>query len=361
MKIKHLLATSFLMATIGTSVFADSPVQTNDFTDISGHWGENYIQSAVDKGFFNGKSAGIFAPNDQITRAEFIVVINQMVGAGMAEVAEDAPWYEAHFLAAKNWFLIPESFTLENVTEPITREEMACMLIMAVGEYYFAPVEGNAQNLSDYEEISSEYASYVTQAVESGLMSGMGEGEFAPLNNATRAEAATVVVGVADKYFPEIVEFDNALSAAFTEVLQQSRSAEEAEYIPAFGSMTNPTWMAVEGLFGFDNSQVSGFSMAVSQMMVQAYCVAIVQPVEGQEDAVLAGFDSFKSAKMNDFNNYLMDQYEIAENPVVLTMEDGTLVFVMSEHAEEIAANIQENLENLGDLSGVGDMGVLPI
>lgn len=340
MKLKQLLASTLILGTLSATVWADTSVSDGRFTDISGHWGENYIMKAVERGFFDGKSAELFVPNDSITRAEFIVVMNQLVGVELKEVPEGSPWYQGYFEGAKDWFLLPDAFTLDNVTEPITREEIACMLIKTVGEYMFAPVEGNSEGLTDYDAISDEYADYVSQAVESGLMSGMGEGEFAPLNNATRAEAATVVVSVANKYFPEVVEFDNELCEEFTEILTELRTEEEREFIPAFGSMSNSTWLGAQGLFGFDQSQVEGFSMALSQAMVQAYCVAVVKPVEGQEEAILEGFARFQDVKMRDFANYLIDQYEIACNPFVEVLEDGTIVFVMSENAEELSQAI---------------------
>ena len=48
----------------------------NKFTDIEGHWAEAYINSAALKGWIVGDNSGKFRPDDNITRAEFITLVN---------------------------------------------------------------------------------------------------------------------------------------------------------------------------------------------------------------------------------------------------------------------------------------------
>ncbi|WP_174844512.1 chitobiase/beta-hexosaminidase C-terminal domain-containing protein, partial [Paenibacillus barengoltzii] len=45
------------------------------FTDIAGHWAEDYIMRAVEKGFVSGYPDGTFEPNNPVTRAEFTVML----------------------------------------------------------------------------------------------------------------------------------------------------------------------------------------------------------------------------------------------------------------------------------------------
>jgi len=49
------------------------------FSDISNHWAESYINSAVEKGWVSGYSDGTFKPDQYITRAEFVTFINNML------------------------------------------------------------------------------------------------------------------------------------------------------------------------------------------------------------------------------------------------------------------------------------------
>lgn len=49
------------------------------FSDLDGHWAENDINNAAVTGWVNGYEDGTFKPDDEITRAEAIALINRML------------------------------------------------------------------------------------------------------------------------------------------------------------------------------------------------------------------------------------------------------------------------------------------
>lgn len=49
------------------------------FTDIGGHWAAQYINAAAEKGWIHGYEDGTFRPNQNITRAEAMTLINSML------------------------------------------------------------------------------------------------------------------------------------------------------------------------------------------------------------------------------------------------------------------------------------------
>lgn len=56
------------------------------FTDINGAWGESYIETAFNAGVINGITTTTFAPDADVTRADFAVMIHRAIeAAGMAE------------------------------------------------------------------------------------------------------------------------------------------------------------------------------------------------------------------------------------------------------------------------------------
>jgi S-layer homology domain. len=57
----------------------------SQFNDISGHWAENYINSAALKGWIKGYPDGSFHPEAYITRAEAITLINAVLGRQVDE------------------------------------------------------------------------------------------------------------------------------------------------------------------------------------------------------------------------------------------------------------------------------------
>ena len=56
------------------------------FTDIKGHWAEKYIQRAAELGWIKGFEDGTFRPNDCITRAQAMTMINRVLN----RIPEDA-------------------------------------------------------------------------------------------------------------------------------------------------------------------------------------------------------------------------------------------------------------------------------
>ena len=60
------------------------------FSDVpDGHWASDYIVSAYLKGWIGGYPGGVFKPENQITRAEVVSVINRILGRGIR--ATDIP------------------------------------------------------------------------------------------------------------------------------------------------------------------------------------------------------------------------------------------------------------------------------
>ena len=75
--------------------------KTNDrFSDIAGHWAEAYIKLAAGNGWIKGYPDGSFRPNQSITRAETVTMINR--------VLERAPSDEDHLLSERVMLTFPD-------------------------------------------------------------------------------------------------------------------------------------------------------------------------------------------------------------------------------------------------------------
>ena len=61
---------------------------SSNFTDISGHWAEKYIERAATLGWIAGYSDGTFRPSNYITRAEAMTMINRVL-CRMPQSADD--------------------------------------------------------------------------------------------------------------------------------------------------------------------------------------------------------------------------------------------------------------------------------
>lgn len=66
-----------------------APIEGETFTDIAGAWGEGYINALSKAGVLTGYEDGSFRPEQQVTRAEAIVMINRAIGRSPNEDAID--------------------------------------------------------------------------------------------------------------------------------------------------------------------------------------------------------------------------------------------------------------------------------
>jgi hypothetical protein len=80
------------------------PGALNKFGDLIGHWAEAYVSSSVSKGWVDGYPDGTFRPEQAITRAEAMKLINRVLerkvdGAGLLE-SLTAEWTD---VSAEHW------------------------------------------------------------------------------------------------------------------------------------------------------------------------------------------------------------------------------------------------------------------
>lgn len=98
-------------------------------------------------------------------------------------------------------------------------------------------------------------------------------------------------------------------------------------------------------LLGVSKDDLSAFAMYVSAMNVQAYAVAAIYPAADKADTVMKGMQDFIDRQKQSFDQYLMDQYEIASNAKLEKLEDGTILLVMCEGQDDVFSSIKAAIE----------------
>ena len=181
----------------------DQPVQEVTFSDVpSDAWYAEYVSYLAGKGIVNGKTENTFAPDAQITRAEFVKIIAGVAGAdvsgsaasGFSDVASDA-WYAPYVAwGVKNGIINGTSATTFNPNGNITREDMATIIKRYTDFAKFTlPTDTAAADFSDSAQISSYAADAVKAMRQANIINGKGDNTFAPKDNATRAEACKML------------------------------------------------------------------------------------------------------------------------------------------------------------------------
>ena len=177
------------------------------FHDVNaGHWAVDAIAHSYARGYFKGEGEGRFAPERAITRGEFVSILGRMVGISSANTAtpfndvSSGAYYASYVAWAQSKGIV--AGTSHERFEPnraITREEMAVILdkfLASQNKSYAATGYGN---FSDGSSIAGWAKDSVNKMTRQGLLSGVGNGDFAPKGNFTRAQAAQVLYTIDTK------------------------------------------------------------------------------------------------------------------------------------------------------------------
>ena len=174
-----------------------------EYTDISGHWGEKYINFVSDRTLFGGTSPTEFSPEETMTRGMFVTVLGRMHGVDLAKYDgntgyADVPateYYAPYIQWAKSLGIMPGISDTEFAPEqPILRETMASVIAnyITAFEYKFRCYD-DAIEFTDLSGCDTATAQAIKNAQAAGIINGKGEGRFDPKGISTRAEVATVM------------------------------------------------------------------------------------------------------------------------------------------------------------------------
>jgi hypothetical protein len=172
------------------------------FPDLSGvPWAAEAIEALYKANIVNGYPGGKFEPGNSIKREEFLKMLTlalNLPGDGGENIFADVDareWYCVYVLSAyKNGIVKGKGENVFGIGDDITRQDAAVMLSRALGAENGVK---SAENLFSDDEGISDYAkAAVYRLCEKGVINGIGENMFAPLNKLTRAEAAKLIYGV---------------------------------------------------------------------------------------------------------------------------------------------------------------------
>ncbi|MFD2671350.1 alpha-amylase family glycosyl hydrolase [Marinicrinis sediminis] len=170
------------------------------FADVkAGFWAEQAIKEMAAKQIIAGVTDTMFAPGEEVTRAQFAALIARTLnlqGDGEHPFADvkDQAWYAADVSAVYQAGIVngrsKEQFAPD---ETITREEMAVMMVKAYEYAAGVTAEISSHRFGDEASISKWAADDVGKAHALDIMKGQGQNQFVPKGNATRAESAQVM------------------------------------------------------------------------------------------------------------------------------------------------------------------------
>lgn len=166
------------------------------YTDTEGHWASDVIDELSNKKIINGYSDGTFKPDNSVTRAEFIAIVNRMLGL-TTESSKYIPdisrhdWFYSDIRKAVEAGILKgneEGYVRTNDT--ITREEAVVILARA---FKVTQAPGTGIKFEDRSEVSNWARESVYTFVKYGYINGYYGNLIKPKENVKRAEVLTII------------------------------------------------------------------------------------------------------------------------------------------------------------------------
>lgn len=219
------------------------------YTDVpDGHWASEAIVRAADAGIMNGREDGSFGLGQEIKRCEFAAMLCRLMG--WETVSDTAPFNDtepgAWYAGSVNTLYAHNAAEQEAAFRPnaaITREEMAVMLVKALG-YSNLAAEAFPNPFTDLTNNSG----YISVAYDLGIVTGKSSDSFDPSGPALREEGAAMMTRLSDKYrhgLSEVHGFYAISSWSQREIAAQMDHItfgwSRLEYAPDTGAYLNTT------------------------------------------------------------------------------------------------------------------------
>lgn len=189
--------------------------------DVKDHWAEKVILEWTNNGLARGYPDNTFKPNNHITRAEFMNLVNNAFlftkeeSIEFADVQEDKWYYSAIKRAKAAGYITGFPDGTIKPENPITRQEVAAIIARIL-------------NLEKYEEGGEAFVDkdkftwskgYIGAVTKEKYMVGYPDGSFKPTRYISRAEAIYALDNVLKKTAPEIIAKQDFLGITYIQLL----------------------------------------------------------------------------------------------------------------------------------------------
>ncbi|QAT42028.1 S-layer homology domain-containing protein [Aminipila luticellarii] len=170
------------------------------------HWADQYLNNLVSQQIMRGDDEGNLYPDNSITRAEFVAMMNRAFGysqkgsVSFNDVPEEAWYYDDIGIAKKQGYFTGIYPDTAGPDKPLKREEAVTMLCRALK---IEGVQSDSLQFSDSRTFSSWSKDYINAAVEKHFLTGYPDQTFKPADYMKRGEMAKVLSDVAGEIVKE--------------------------------------------------------------------------------------------------------------------------------------------------------------
>ncbi|MBR5239223.1 MAG: S-layer homology domain-containing protein [Clostridia bacterium] len=179
----------------------DNTTKSKYFFDDMGEalWAQDMVHVLATKGIISKNDERAFRPMDNITREEYVKMLVTVIGSHKADAKSTLSdvsadhWATSYIATAQQLGIVQGNADgTFGLGQKITRQDMAVMLYRTFKMLGIDLPEGTNE-FTDSNDIASYAKAAVSALEKQGIINGMGDGTFAPANNATRAQSAKVI------------------------------------------------------------------------------------------------------------------------------------------------------------------------
>ncbi len=332
------------------NVFAAETSTTKYASDISGHWAKDTIQSWMDQGSIKGYEDGTFRPDNNISRAEFMSLVNEIfnykaVGTNAFSDVKSTDWFAgAVAKASAAGYITGYPDGTMKPGNPITREEAAS--IIAIIKKLTANPDASQEFLDAGSLTWSKGA--VGAAYAAGIMNGYQDQTFQGKINIKRGEAV-VALDKAMHYSTNDLDYTKAGTyGPNSGVMQVAGNVSVFEHGTTLQNMVIAGNLVIdknvgEGNVSLKNVTVKGETLIYgggenSVIIIDSSLGKVtVYKENGKIRIVISGSTTIQSVTAN--SGVRLEEEDLTPgnegfNEIVLDAEDGDVIILIGTFAE---------------------------
>ena len=179
----------------------ETPEATNRFVDLGAHaWAADAINALAEEGIIKGTSETTFSPGNNITRADFAILLVRAFGLSSDNTENfsdvlDTDYFARELAIARNTGIVggigDNKYAPKNF---ITRQDMMVIVYRAIKESdaFVGRADPGTPDYPDFASVSDYAKEAVSALIGAGLVNGKN-GKIAPTDYTTRAEVAVLL------------------------------------------------------------------------------------------------------------------------------------------------------------------------
>jgi hypothetical protein len=192
------------------------------FTDLGNSYAKDAINRLASLQLIGGQGDGLFHPQNKITRQDIAVLLSKVVGlqpestddAIFEDVPADSPYAPYIYGLSDLGVMNGRNNNTVGAADPLTRQELAVLLSRLMEASQVAKAVSTTEvSYSDEQDMADYAKEAIAEVTNQRWMQG-ASGNFNPLGNVTRAEAAVIAERVLNARFQQAEQADFTLNTA---------------------------------------------------------------------------------------------------------------------------------------------------